>query len=160
MIAPIEFFAAGCPKGQPRVKAFARKMGAQYVARVFTPGTAEEWKSQIAIAAKPFIPAEPLPMPLSLSLGFFFPRPKSHFRTGKNAGIERDDAPQFHTSTPDADNLAKAAMDALSIIRFWNDDAQVSALRVWKLYCDGRGPGVQIKIAEALGGICVKWRAV
>ncbi|NCA12937.1 MAG: RusA family crossover junction endodeoxyribonuclease, partial [Proteobacteria bacterium] len=39
------------------------------------------------------------------------------------------------TAKPDADNCAKAVMDALTQLgAFWRDDAQVVELRVWKDY--------------------------
>lgn len=45
----ITFFIHGDPKPQPRPRAFARRMGAKFVARVYDAGTAEGWKSQIAM---------------------------------------------------------------------------------------------------------------
>lgn len=146
---PIQFYAVGEPKGQPRPRAFARKMGNQVIARVYEGGTAEGWKSQIAVAAKEHLPAAPIEFPVTLHLEFYFPRPRSHYRTGKRANELRDDFPGYHTKAPDADNLAKAVMDALSVLRMWRDDAQVAHLIVRKLYDDGRGPGCIISIKEA-----------
>lgn len=145
MMTPIQFFAVGLPKGQPRPKAFHRKGMAG--ARVYDPGTAEGWKSQVAIAARPFIGQEPVTMPLRLVLVFWFPRPKGHFRSGKHANEKRDNAPTFHASKPDADNLAKAVMDALTVLRIWADDSQICDLSVRKRYADGQG-GCSITIYE------------
>ena len=39
---------------------------------------------------------EPFTGPLKLEVTFFFPRPKGHFGTGKNAGILKATAPLFH----------------------------------------------------------------
>jgi Holliday junction resolvase RusA-like endonuclease len=144
MMTPIRFFAAGIPKGMPRVKAFARKMGDKFVARVYTPDGADPWKDQIALAAKPFLPEMPLSMPLYLHLEFFFPRPKAHYLRGQIRGS----APGYHVGRPDIDNAAKAVMDALTICRMWNDDAQIADCRVRKLYDDGRGSGCIIEIKE------------
>src|SRR5437870_8017163 len=69
------FFASGIPKGQPRPRAFAFKGHV----RIYSPAQAESWKSQIALAAKEFIPQSPLTGPLRCDLTFYFPRPKSHF---------------------------------------------------------------------------------
>lgn len=80
-----------------------------------------------------------------LHLEFFMPCPKAHY---KGAAI-RPTAPGYHTGTPDADNLAKAIMDALTQLRVWKDDAQVAHLIVRKLYDDGRGPGCLVSIREA-----------
>jgi len=142
---PIKFFAQGVPKGQPRPKAFSRGG----IASVYDPGTAEGWKSQVAIAARPFIPATPLVRDLYLRLEFYFPRPKSHFRTGKRSAELRDDAPGYCAKKPDFDNCAKAVSDALTVIRMWGDDAQIVDSRIRKLYDDGRGPGCIIEIKEA-----------
>ena len=42
MMAPIEFFVEGDPKPQPRPRAFARKIGNKFMARVYDAGTAEK----------------------------------------------------------------------------------------------------------------------
>jgi len=52
---PITFFVPGEPKGQPRPRAFARKMGDKFVARVFDAATAEGWKGAIAAVAQPSV---------------------------------------------------------------------------------------------------------
>lgn len=148
----ISFFAAGDPKGQPRPRAFSR--GGH--ARVFDPGTAEGWKSAVALAAKPHLPPEPIAAPVFVTMDFFFARPKSHFRTGKRAGELRDGAPDLYTSKPDVDNLAKAVLDAMTTIGFWRDDAQVWNLSVSKNYVGesyvGYGrPGVQVSVIVTKG---------
>ena len=61
----ISFAVQGVPKGQPRPRAFAFKGKA----RVFDPGTAEEWESRIAEAARPHLPREPLAGPVALEVG-------------------------------------------------------------------------------------------
>ena len=145
MMPPITFYAAGLPKGQPRPKAFARGGHAS----VYDPATAEGWKSQVAEAAKSHLPTIPLAMPLQLHLEFFMPRPSCHYTSGNRSRPLKAAAPGYHTGKPDADNLAKAVMDALTILRMWHDDAQVADLRVRKLYTDGRPPGCLITIREA-----------
>lgn len=145
---PITFYVPGEPKGQPRPKAFARNFGGKWMARVYDAGTAENWKSQIAIAAKQFIPAEPLTGPLRVDLTFYFPRPKGHYRSGKNAHQLKDGAPTYHTSKPDRDNSEKAVTDALTILGMWVDDSQICAGEVRKLYTDGHRPGCQVDIAQ------------
>ena len=46
----IELTIFGDPKGQPRPRAFARRMGAKYVARVYDSDVADEWKSAVDCA--------------------------------------------------------------------------------------------------------------
>jgi len=62
--------------------------------------------------------------PVRVSFLFRFKRPKSHYRTGRNAHILKDDAPQFHTQTPDLDKLIRSTQAALSSV-VWRDDSQV-----------------------------------
>lgn len=143
----ISFQVSGDPKGQPRPRAFARRMGAKFVARVYDAGTAEEWKSLIATAAKPFAPREPLGCAFYVQLHFIFRRPAHHYRGGKFSAELKASAPLFHTAKPDADNLAKAVLDCLTQLGcFWRDDQQVTQLYVSKSY--GVMPGVHVQIKE------------
>ena len=121
----ISFTVEGNPKGQPRARAFYKPgLGV----RMYDSGTAEGWKGLIAVAARQHMPAKPLEGPISVSITFFFERPKSHYRTGSHAGELRPDAPYWHTSKPDRDNSEKAVLDCLTTIGMWKDDCQV---------CDG-----------------------
>lgn len=136
----ISFAVSGLPKGQPRPRAFAFKGKA----RVFDPGTAEEWKSRIAEAARPHLPGEPLAGPVALEVAFSFPRPKKHF---VKAGL-RPGAPTWFCSKPDADNAAKAVMDALTQLGLWHDDAQVVSLIVRKAFGAAAEVGARITVAQ------------
>ena len=144
MNTTITIAVLGEPKAQPRPKAFARKFkSGQVMARVYTPGTAEEWKSQIAVAARELVPFPPLAGPLRVDIEFRFSRPKSHYLT---RGL-RPDAPYYHTSRPDRDNLDKAVMDALTTLGFWCDDSQVCSGEVVKIYVEER-PGAVITVTS------------
>jgi crossover junction endodeoxyribonuclease RusA len=69
--------------------------------------------------------------PITITLTFRFPRPKSHFST---KGTLKPSAPQhLVTRTGDIDKLARATLDALTGILF-ADDAQVIALTAHKRY--------------------------
>lgn len=144
----ISFFVEGEPKAQPRPKAFARKFGGKFMARVYDPGTAEHWKSQIAVAAKAHRPETPLDGPIECNLTFVFPRPKKHYRTGST--VLRSDAPVWHVGKPDRDNLDKAVMDCLTALGFWTDDSRVCAGQIRKVYVSTLWPrpGAQITIRE------------
>lgn len=135
----IQFRAYGDPKGQPRPRAFSRGG----MTRVYDPGTAEGWKSQIAVAALPHKPSARIEGPIHVTLRFFFQRPKGH--AGKK-GL-KPNAPTYHTAKPDADNLAKAVLDCITQLGFWRDDSQVSALDVLKKYSDS-APYCEITIYE------------
>lgn len=135
------FTVMGEPKGQPRARAFARKVGLKYVARVFDAGTAEGWKSAIAISATEVgLKEAMLAGPVSLRMVCHFARPNSHFGTGKNADKIKAGAPYFHQKKPDLDNVVKAAKDALTQIGAWGDDCQVCSVRLIKMWSEGRKP--------------------
>jgi len=141
--AMIHFFAYGEPKGQPRPRAFHRNG----MTRMYDPSTAEGWKGQIAIAARPFLPESPLDGPLYISAVFLLPRPKRLLRAKDPEGMIP------HTSKPDTDNLAKALFDCLTEIQMWRDDAQIVLSRILKFYCEKNGrPGVSVVIDQ--------WRSV
>lgn len=134
-MTPISFFVPGQPKGQPRPRAFAMKFGNKYQARMYDAGTAEGWKSSVAGAAKEFLPATPVEIPLRLTLVFYMPRPKSHLNSKGNL---KESAPVWFAGKPDSDNLAKAVMDALTILGMWKDDSQVVKLTSMKAYANER----------------------
>lgn len=78
--------------------------------------------------------AVPFPTgPVVVFADLFFPRPKAHYGTGKNANILKATAPTWHTSKPDADKLARALGDAMTGIVF-RDDSQVAVWVVCKHY--------------------------
>lgn len=141
----ITFDVKGEPKGQPRVHAFARKMGTKYVARMYTPDSANDWKGNIGYWAREHIPADPISVPVRVRLECNFTRPKSHFGTGKNASTLKPAAPTCHTTKPDFDNVAKAALDALVNIGMLKDDCLVAEATVVKRYANGQ-PSTRITI--------------
>lgn len=138
----ITFWVSGEPKPQPRPRAFAKKMGAKFVARVYDDGSAEGWKSRVALAVKPHLQPEPIDEPLSLAVELYLPRPGRLMRRSDPAD------PVPHTGRPDADNFAKAIMDALTQVGLWRDDGLIYDLSVKKHYtAKGGRPGAQITVA-------------
>lgn len=136
----LETFVRGIPKAQPRAKAC--RFGAH--SRVYTPGSADEWKALIRLEVNRVWDQVRFEGPLSVNLQFFLPRPKSHL----GARGLKDWAPRYHTGTPDADNLAKAVMDALTNLGIWHDDGQVSTLLVVKQYTNTEVSGCTVSIRQ------------
>jgi len=144
----ISFFAPCIPKGQPRVRACRRGS----FSGVYTPDTADRFKSDVQLAAKR---AFALQMPSGATFGrdavrvdweCVFPRPHAHF-TGK--GQIKDSAPNWHIQKPDRDNLDKAILDSLTTIAIWRDDCQVCSGMIIKRWAAmGETCGVQITITE------------
>ncbi len=69
----------------------------------------------------------------ALDAAFYFPRPKSHFGTGRNASVLKASAPRFCATKPDTDKLVRAIGDGVTgvIVR---DDNQFVVVRAVKLY--------------------------
>jgi Holliday junction resolvase RusA-like endonuclease len=128
-------FIFGDPKGQPRARAFARKMGAKHVARMYDSDVADAWKRAVDLGIERELKAAGALDPVGAfecKLTFFFRRPKSHYGKG---GHVKASAPICHVSKPDADNLAKLVLDRITRSgRIWRDDSQVALLRVEKYW--------------------------
>lgn len=96
--------------------------------------------------------AEPLDGPLVADMVFTFNRPKSHYRTGKNAHLLRDDAPPRPTGAPDLSKLARSTEDALTDAGLWRDDSRVVEYRrLAKVYAGAdpdalNSPGATIRV--------------
>ena len=148
----ISFVVRGEPKPQPRARSFAlRGKGGrvildkrgQPIIRVHEAGTAENWKSQIALAAKDHCQFLPILGPVSVNILFWMPRPKAHFKT---CGAVKPNAPTWHTGRGDVDNMFKAVTDSLTTLGMWKDDGQISQTTITKRY--GLQPGAEITIVE------------
>lgn len=123
----LEFEVPGKPQALKRHRTFQKgKFKGTY-------DPSEGDKSDFLVKAMENKPVVPFDEALFVKLTFFFHRPKTHFRTGKNAHIMKDNAPTYHTGIPDADNLAKFVCDSLNGV-FWRDDAIISELSVSKVY--------------------------
>jgi crossover junction endodeoxyribonuclease RusA len=83
--------------------------------------------------------------PVLVRARFTFPRPKSHYGTGRNAGVLKDSAPYWHSSKPDGDKVARALGDVLTMARVIRDDAQIARWEAEKIY--GELPGVEVRIS-------------
>ena len=94
----------------------------------------------------------PLDGPLSVSMVFTFVRPKSHYRTGRNAALLRADAPVQPQTAPDLSKLIRASEDALTDAGIWCDDARVVSFTETGKFWSGEGehtltsPGAVIRI--------------
>ena len=148
-MSTLAFTITGEPKGQPRPRAFARKMGNVHVARFYDSDVADAWKRavQIVVLDASIVHKWPLTLgPVAISMCFSLPRPKSHFGA---KGLKAS-APVHHSGKPDADNLAKLVMDQITKSgRIWRDDSQVVSLTVHKLWASGNESGCSVLIALA-----------
>lgn len=117
-----------------------------------SPGL-KPWRDQVAQVAADAMRGQdgPFQGPVEAALTFHVARPKSHYGTGRNARTLKPQAPVHVTTRPDADRLARAVLDAISIGPgpVLADDAQVVVLYAAKRYCDlDEGPGVTVFVAD------------
>jgi len=107
-------------------------------------GTVQGWRDAIAAALAGRCPPEPWNGPVSLELVFYFSRTEKLLKPRAPAGVLR------HFVKPDADNVEKAVMDAMTRCRVWKDDGRVCDKVTRKRYAaKGCGPGLRI-VAELL----------
>jgi Holliday junction resolvase RusA-like endonuclease len=141
----LSFFVPGLPApgGSKRFVGMGKKTGRAIL--IDAAGVRNKnWRTCVACCGHEHAPAELLRGALSVSFAFVMPRPKSHYHTSKKrAGALREDAPTFHTSTPDVLKLSRSTEDALTNV-IWADDAQTVRLTATKEY--GDKPGCQITI--------------
>ncbi len=71
---------------------------------------------------------------ISLSLTFYMPRPKNHYRTGRYKHKLKGKSPVYHLNKPDIDNLIKFVLDSGNGI-LWKDDSQIFQIEALKKYC-------------------------
>lgn len=105
------------------------------------------WREAVRVAAHSQYSGEPSDEPLKANYIFYFNRPKSHYRAGKNSHLLKENAPKYHTKKPDLTKLIRSTEDALTGI-IWVDDAQVYKRSDEKKYCedlDTEGVMVEIK---------------
>ena len=102
-------------------------------ARNYDPSFADKKKFKAKVLE--FNPNKMLKGNIMLSITFYMPRPKSHYRTGRYKHLLKKDSPKLHIVKPDIDNLAKFVMDSLQGI-LWDDDSYICALEARKVYSD------------------------
>lgn len=152
MSEPIRIVVRGTPAPQGSKHAYVNKHTGKAQLVESSKVRVRTWRGAVleTAQASPAIgaPGEPL----SVRMVFSFRRPKSHYRTGRNAHLLRDAAPAAPSGRPDLSKLARSTEDALTDAGVWRDDAQVvNYERLAKVWCgedpDALGvPGAVITI--------------
>jgi Holliday junction resolvase RusA-like endonuclease len=152
----VNLFVPGVPRPQGSKQAF-RNQHSGRIAVVESSKHVKTWRDDIRGALLDRLPsAAPFTYPVTVCLGFVMPRPKFHYRTGRNAHLLRDTAPPHPIGKPDVDKLARAVLDAIGSAGVWVDDSQVVELHAAKGY--GRTTGVLIEIQDK--GAPDQWAAI
>jgi Holliday junction resolvase RusA-like endonuclease len=95
--------------------------------------------------------------PLYVEMVFTFVRPRSHYRTGRNAHLLRDGAPTRPSAKPDVSKLCRSTEDALTDAGIWRDDARVvEYTRLAKVFAGEDkdaldSPGAVIRVYRNIG---------
>jgi len=147
-----EFVLTFTVPGMPQGKARPRVSLKNGKARAYTPQKTRAYEGRVCFFAARELAGdfELLTLPVAVEIIAWYQRPKSHYGTGRNAGVLK---PQFENvwpgTVPDLDNVEKAICDSLNGL-VWKDDAQVVDMRSRKFYEDELGPRVEVRI-EGLG---------
>ena len=151
----LEIDIKGIPMGEPRHRSRAAQIKGKWMAMAYPDKRADPWKRACVEAARAAVNATfPLTEACHVQLVFRMPRPKSHRVAGKEDRPLKASAPWWHSSKPDADNLVKAVLDALtawpkkSKPLVFLDDNLVSMLTVAKRYTqEGEEPGCYVTVS-------------
>ena len=132
-LASCTFRVLGRPVPQGSVKAYSSK---QIVAN--NDRALGSWRTDVASAAQRAKPENwDIKGPVALKCEFVFPRPLTHYGTGKNASKLKPSAPIHHVTTPDLDKLIRSASDSISdaVARvLLYSDAQIVSINATKRY--------------------------
>lgn len=127
-----------------------RPGGAPIINVVDANPKAKEWKQAVAWAARAAYKGQLLSGPLVVSMAFYRPRPKSHWKADRSKGMTKTGGESIApTSKPDVLKLARAAEDALTGV-LWVDDAQIVTELIEKYW--GEPARVEIRVSEVKKG--------
>lgn len=142
MANPITFIVPAVPIAQPRPRATTINGSARmYDAKKSHP--IHDFKASVRMSAMQAYQGKPIETPLTASMTFVMPRPKS--KQWKTKPMPR----YPHTGKPDCDNLAKGVLDALNGLLF-RDDSQVWTCDICKLVASGdEQPHVLVSFQES-----------
>lgn len=116
MVITFKILGIPVPKGRPR---FTRVAG---FVRTYTPLKTHRWEKIVRGQAVSYRPKYLWEGPITMSLTFMMPRPKSMPKKVV-----------YHIKKPDLDNLAKSVKDALQGI-IYKTDSQIIILNLEKKY--------------------------
>nr|ADD96382.1 endodeoxyribonuclease RusA [uncultured organism MedDCM-OCT-S09-C20] len=114
-----------------------------------------QWRNDVMAAAAVTYKGPPITGPVRLEIVFLFPRPKSHFGTGRNADKLKASAPVHCISRAhgDTSKLIRSTEDAISASSGYpviEDDSQVVRLVCEKRYvAQEEGCGAYIRVVES-----------
>lgn len=130
------------PVAQPRQRHRVLTVAGKSFAQNYTPTKApvNVFKAAVQAEAAKAFPNGPMEGPVHLAVIFIMPRPQS-MRWAKREMVR-----EWHAKKPDAENLCKSLMDAMTGYCFV-DDCQVVILGAQKLIASGdESPHVEVEV--------------
>jgi Holliday junction resolvase RusA-like endonuclease len=138
----ISFFVPGTPKPQGSKKGFINKKTGQVIIAEQLGQPHKDWRAVVALAASEYMDNRPpIEGPVSVSIAFQMPRPKSH---GKKL--------TWPMAQGDIDKLARSILDAITHV-ILVDDKQVLDLhlaKVWARPDEAIPVGARIQVTEVV----------
>lgn len=129
----ISFFVAGVPQPQGSARAFVVQGRAVVTS---ANKNLRPWRDSVLAAARAEMAVADeritKPTPVAVRITFYLQRPASH--------TKKQQERRAVTVRPDIDKLARAVLDALTVARVFDDDAQVYDLHVLKQYANDDEP--------------------
>jgi Holliday junction resolvase RusA-like endonuclease len=108
----------------------------------------QPWRYAVVAALQRSAPSTWDPsLPVSVTATFRFPRPQSHYGTGRNSHTLKPSAPSSHAVKPDADKCARALGDSIEASGLIRGDQQIVRWDIAKRYCrPDEHPGVLLTL--------------
>lgn len=151
----LHVLVVGTPRPQGSKKAFYNpKLGRALIVND-NDAKLRTWRQDVVAATVEALKAgacvkAPPQSPIDLVITFMLPRPKGHWRTGRNAHLLRDDAPRRPTTKPDIDKLQRSTLDAMRDAGVYVDDSQVVRIDARKVWATERvGAVIDVFVAGA-----------
>lgn len=128
-------FGKPVPQGSKTARVITKKDTGKTIAIIHDVSgqRLKDWRKIVSVTASNSYKGEPLTGAVRFTLYIYVPRPKSHYGTGKNARVLKENAPKYPLGVPDRTKLLRAIEDGLKGI-MWMDDSQVIAGDCLKLY--------------------------
>ena len=144
------------PQGSKRAIPTVGRGGRVRVSLVESSKRVRPWRDAV-VAAALAQPSRPRHAgAVGVVVRFFIPRPKSHYGSGRNAGVVRASAPPFPTSRAvgDLDKLQRSTFDGLTDTGVVVDDSHIVMVDAWKLWADDPADaGAVIRVVDVAPGV-------
>ena len=143
----VAFTAYGEAKGAGSKKGFVNPKNGRVIITDDSGKAGKNWRNAVADAARENYQGELLRGPLKVTMTFYRPRPKGHYRSGKHSDLLRPAAPKHPTTRPDVLTPARAIEYSLTGV-LWHDDSQIVSEHLRKHY--GEPARVVVTVQEEL----------